>query len=113
RAVPRDVEAQHKVKDLAASATIAKGKYEQAIQGDAPTPLLGAMQDTDPDQGAADGTQPNQPALPASNQPPLLNQPPAHASRDLTNLLAKVQANPNSATAHLQLASYYRRLDQV
>src|SRR5207247_2524334 len=32
KADPKDLEAQHKAKDLAASATIARGRYEEAIQ---------------------------------------------------------------------------------
>src|SRR5947209_6801147 len=42
KAVPQDVEAQHKVKDLAASATIAKGRYQEAIDGSGTKPVLGA-----------------------------------------------------------------------
>jgi tetratricopeptide (TPR) repeat protein len=105
KAVPSDLEAQHKVKDLAASATIAKGRYEQAVQGEAPTPLLGAAHETAPDQPAAtDATQPAQPTLPA---------PTGHAPKELTNLLARLQANPGNATAYLQVAGYYRRLEQL
>ncbi len=113
KAVPHDVEAQHKVKDLAASATIAKGRYEEAIQGGAPTPLVSALQETAADQPVGEETQP---ALPVqSPQPaiPVLNAVPASMPRELTNLEARVQANPTSATAHLQLAQYFRRADQL
>ena len=105
KAVPHDVEAQHKVKDLAASATIAKGRYEQAVQGDAPTPLLAATQETTPDHLAAgDVTQSAQPALPGPST--------TFAAKELTNLLTRVQHDPNNTTAYLQLAGYYRRLEQ-
>jgi tetratricopeptide (TPR) repeat protein len=36
KAAPRDVEAQHKAKDLAASETIARGHYEEAVGGKVP-----------------------------------------------------------------------------
>jgi tetratricopeptide (TPR) repeat protein len=103
KAIPQDVEAQHKAKDLAASATIAKGRYEEAVQGGAPTPLLAALQETSPDQVAADVTQPLQPVLGTG--------PPANAPKEVTALLARIQANPNSAAAYLQLAAFYRRND--
>lgn len=103
KAVPHDVEAQHKVKDLAASATIAKGRYEEAIQGSAPTPLVSALQETAADQPSADATHPAQPVL------------PSHASgsipKELANLKARLEANPTSATAFLQVAGYHRRAE--
>ncbi len=46
-AVPDDLEAQRKFKDLAASATIAKGRYEDALRGTAPTPLKGIPEDAE------------------------------------------------------------------
>jgi tetratricopeptide (TPR) repeat protein len=120
KAVPHDVEAQHKVKDLAASATIAKGRYEQAVQGEAPTPLLAAMQDTQPEQPvveqtqAAQPAQPTQPAVPVLNAVPIAQTAPSpQAPRELANLQARVQANPNAATAYMQLATYHRRMDHL
>ncbi len=105
KAVPQDPEAQHKVKDLAASATIAKGRYEEAVQGEAPTPLMSALAETSADQVLSDATVPTQPTLPGPDS--------AHAPRELTVLLSKLQANPGSAAAYLQLATYYRRGDQL
>lgn len=105
KAVPHDVEAQHKVKDLAASATIAKGRYEEAIQGSAPTPLVAALQETNAEYAPADTTTP---ALPNLNAPAVPAPPKEQAS-----LQARVQANPTSATAYLQLATYHRRLEQL
>jgi tetratricopeptide (TPR) repeat protein len=123
KAVPTDLEAQHKVKDLAASATIAKGKYAQAVEGSAPTPLVGNQVDAKPAAGAAgaDGksvvdtkthealvreTQTAQPALPVSG-----DGVPA-ISREVATLLGRIQANPGNANAYLHLASYYRRNEQ-
>jgi tetratricopeptide (TPR) repeat protein len=103
RAVPHDVEAQHKVKDLAASATIAKGRYEEAIHGDAPTPLVGALQETAADQAAVDATQPS---LSTGQSPPTGSAP-----KELAHLQGRVQANPGNPTAFLQLAGYHRRLE--
>jgi tetratricopeptide (TPR) repeat protein len=106
KAMPTDLEAQHKAKDLAASATIAKGRYEEAVQGGAPTPLVGTQAD--------EGTDPAVEETPTAVTPPgLPGQGTLHAPRELTNLLARVQANPTSATAYLQLAGFYRRLDQL
>jgi tetratricopeptide (TPR) repeat protein len=103
RAVPTDLEAQHKVKDLAASATIAKGRYEQAVQGDAPTPLLAGMQDTKTEHEVIEETQPNLP-----------NLPPGHPQvpREVANLEARIKAEPTNAAAYLHLAGFYRRADQ-
>lgn len=110
KAVPHDVEAQHKVKDLAASATIAKGRYEEAVQGGAPTPLVSALQETEADKPVVEETQPGLAVQPAV---PVLNAIPVHTPRELANLEARIQANPNSATAYLQLVQYYRRADQL
>jgi tetratricopeptide (TPR) repeat protein len=116
KAVPHDVEAQHKVKDLAASATIAKGRYEEAITGSAPTPLVGALQETEAEHAlAAAETQPAVPAMPAAESAaahaPHAQAAP-HVPRELAALQDRLQANPSSQTAFLQLAAYYRRLEQ-
>jgi tetratricopeptide (TPR) repeat protein len=106
KAVPHDIEAQHKVKDLAASATIAKGRYEEAIQGGAPTPLVGAMQETDPDHAVESTTE---------GPVPVAAAVPAGAStlpKELAGLQARVKANPTNASAYQQLATYFRRAEQ-
>jgi tetratricopeptide (TPR) repeat protein len=101
KAVPTDIEAQHKVKDLAASATIAKGRYEEAIHGEAPTPFAADDQGFELDAAAGE-------ANAATPVPTAAAAPP----RELVNLQSKVQANPTSPTAHIQLANYHRRNDQ-
>jgi tetratricopeptide (TPR) repeat protein len=106
KARPDDLEAHHKAKDLAASATIARGRYEQAVNGDAPSPLL-----------------PNRPTTPAglvetAEQPALATEAePAEPEngrvpREAAAVEAKIQANPANASNYLQLAGFYRRLDQ-
>ncbi len=99
RVAPRDLEAQNKAKDLAASATIAKGRYEAAINGSAPTPLVGVTDDTAEQQATREGPLANEPAG-AERQP-----------REVANLQAKIASTPGNANAYLQLAAYYRRMD--
>ena len=103
KAMPHDLEAQRKAKDLAASATIARGRYEEAISGDAPTPLVGATQETDVEHRAADATAPSQPALPAAPAVP----------REQASLEAQVKANPTIPSAYLALAGYHRRNERL
>lgn len=100
RAVPTDLEAQHKHKDLAASATIAKGKYQDAIQGAALTPMANNLQETELNAAPLGETAP---ALPAAGD---------RLPREIVALQAKIQANPTNPNAHMHLASYYRRADQ-
>ncbi len=95
RAEPDDLEAQRKGKDLAASATIAKGRYEEAIKGDAPSPSA----DTTIDQPVlANG---DAPAETADRQP-----------REIANLIEKIKNNPKNANGYLQLASVYKKAEK-
>jgi Tfp pilus assembly protein PilF len=108
RAVPADLEAQRKAKDLAASATIARGRYEQAVQGTAPTPLVpteAGVADTQAERAPDAPTAPALPALPSTGE--------ARAPKELTALQARVQNQPTNPLGYLQLAAYYRRLDQL
>ncbi len=105
---PHDLEAHHKAKDLAASATIAKGRYQEAVAGVAPTPLVPATPqapaeatETTTEQPSKTGTDNEMPALTETRVP-----------REAANLHAKVKANPTNANAYLQLAGFYRRHDQ-
>lgn len=99
--VPTDIEAQHKVKDLAVSATIAKGRYEEAVQGNAPTPLVTLQGDTKTEKALTDETATS---LPAAG--PTL-------PKEAAVLYARVKANPTNANAYLHLAGYYRRAEQL
>lgn len=91
KAVPDDLEAQRKGKDLAASATIAKGRYEEAINAEVPSP-------------SAD-TKPDHPALPKSESPD--RQP-----REIAQVLEKIKNNPKNANGYLQLANIYKKAEQ-
>lgn len=93
--VPSDVEAAHKAKDLAASATIARGGY-----------------------GDGSSERPLTPAASSSNAPrPGTEQMPApesgdRASREAAPILARLDTNPTDAHLYLQLANVYRRGNQ-
>lgn len=88
KADPNDVEAQRKGKDLAASATIAKGRYEENLKADMPSP-------------SAD-TKTDHPALAAVDRQP----------REVAQLLERIKSNPKSANAYLQLAYYFKKAEK-
>jgi tetratricopeptide (TPR) repeat protein len=95
--VPSDVEAAHKAKDLAASATIARGGY---LDGSAERPLLPAT-----GVGAK--------ALPrgGDEQSPV-PETGDRVSREAAPLLARLDSNPTDPHLYLQLANVYRRGNQ-
>lgn len=108
RARPDDVVAQHKVKDLAANETIARGNYAEAVAGNASVRAA-----------PADG-----PAKPAAAAPPVKEEtpPPPTPAREpsagryaaeVTRLRQKIEADPTSANAYLHLASVYRRASRL
>lgn len=80
---PRDVEASHKAKDLAATETINRGQYDQA--GDAPGPAGGG----------------------GEQRGPVLRRTDEAAS-----LQAKIDTDPAKPSGYLNLAAYHRRLGQ-
>jgi tetratricopeptide (TPR) repeat protein len=98
KAAPQDVEAQTKAKDIAASATIAKGRYEQALSGEAPTPFVQAL--TGEVLPTADG----------AAEPPS-DETSSERVREAPAIFAKIKANPTNPANYLQLAQLYRRLD--
>jgi tetratricopeptide (TPR) repeat protein len=116
QAVPDDVEAQHKHKDLAASATIAKGRYEDAIQGastvamnEAPksAPAIADATTTD-----AAGQERAEPVKAGPVKPGETKRTDEKVPREIAAMQAKIQANPTNANAYLHLAAVYRRADQ-
>jgi tetratricopeptide (TPR) repeat protein len=107
KARPNDLEAHHKAKDLAASATIARGRYEQAVQGDAPTPLLPSTPSAPAD--LAETTTEHPSVGTADGMPSLQDE---RVSREASSILAKIQANPSNVNGYLQLAGYYRKQDR-
>lgn len=101
---PQDVEAQHKGKDLAASATIARGRYEAAVaRGPA------AEQDGDPESDNEAATAATPYLLQSKKQAPAEDR----ASREMAALRSRQEADPTNPLAYLQLAGIYRRTGQL
>jgi tetratricopeptide (TPR) repeat protein len=84
---PQDVEAAHKAKDLAASATIQKGQYEEAAAGTKDSPVIGRIE-----KAAAEKLD--------------------KLSRETGPLLTRIAADPTEPSLYLQLASIYRKAGQ-
>lgn len=97
KANPRDSEAHDKMKDLAASATIAKGKYEENIQKNI-SPISSALEETKSDEDINAATK----SHPVAER----------ANREVANLQARIDADPKDVHAYVQLATFYRRRDQ-
>ncbi|MCI0643005.1 MAG: tetratricopeptide repeat protein [Gemmataceae bacterium] len=110
KADPKDQEAQSKHKDLAASATIAKGRYERAIHGQAPTPLQGAAAATATEQAAGQAAGLSEPPQ-AGDLPQSVDPTDEKMPREVAALQAKIQAQPTNPNHYLHLASVYRRAD--
>lgn len=100
RAVPDDLEAQRKGKDLAASATIAKGRYEEAIKGEAASPMEAAETATE------------QPALAKTDESAAAPAREDRYPREVAAVMEKIKQNPKNPHGHLQLATLYRKADQ-
>jgi tetratricopeptide (TPR) repeat protein len=94
---PNDDEAQHKAKDLAATDTIARGRYAEVVTNAARAQAAGE------EAGEADEADEDT-ALP----PPFLDR----VTREANPLLERIKANPTDAALFLQLAAVYRRADQ-
>ena len=98
-AEPQDLEAQRKAKDLAASATIAKGRYEEAARGEVPTQL--AQAEKNADDGAAD-----------PDQTELMSDAVADRNpREVAQAIERIKKNPKNANAYLHLVSIYKKAD--
>jgi Tfp pilus assembly protein PilF len=82
------VEAAHKAKDLAASETIQRGQYEEGATGErsALSTPLGKPDD---------------------------RQPVDRAAREAEPIIARIAANPTDPNLYLQLATVYRRHNQL
>jgi tetratricopeptide (TPR) repeat protein len=119
--VPSDIEAQHKIKDLAAHDTIARGRYEPG-QGGGEAAVAGLR----PGQIA-----PNAPATPPGGSPaapatPVPATEPAkgkagssadhRVAREAALVRTRLEADKTNVNAYIQLAALYRRvglLDQA
>ncbi len=88
QANPRDVEAATKAKDLAASETIARGGYEEALSGSKESPVIGRME-----------------ARAVEKQDKV--------ARDTAALLKRIEADPTEPELYGQLAAAYRRHGQI
>ncbi|HXD89242.1 MAG TPA: hypothetical protein VN641_22305, partial [Urbifossiella sp.] len=84
---PSDVEAAHKAKDLAASATIQKGQYEEAASGTKDSPVLGRIESR-----AAEKQE--------------------KGTRETEPLRKRIEADPTEPTLYVQLASVFRKYGQ-
>lgn len=116
---PRDPEAQHKAKDLAASDTIArtqKARAESEVRASAAPPASTAAPPPAPKAG--------KPAEPAAAKPPeqeampatvgSLRAPPADRfAQETTTLRKRIESDPTNANAYLHLAGVYRRAGQI
>lgn len=95
-AVPSDVEADHKVKDLTASETIQRGGYEEAT-----AERMAASEDTElthhKSQRGFDAP----------------DKSGDKSAREIEALLARIQTNPADAQLYLKLADIYRRTNQM
>jgi tetratricopeptide (TPR) repeat protein len=114
KAAPRDVEAQDKAMNLAASETIARGHYDEVASPGGDT---NAMEK--PGVRAADGKSgPRQavPKTPIPNDDKTVLFPADRAERggpEIARMKAKIEADPTNPNAYLHLASHYRRLGQL
>jgi tetratricopeptide (TPR) repeat protein len=101
RESPTDAEAQQKVKDLAASETIARGGYEGAIENAAArTGRVGT--------GSSARHKPISTAVDPAVTPTL-----DRVAREAAPLQARVKTDPTNAMNYLQLASFYRRHERL
>jgi len=99
KAAPHDLEAQHKAKDLAASATIAKGRYEEAIHN---------LQTDPPDVGEAETAAEHEALAQTQGS---MTPAEERTNREATALRARIQADPTNPQVYVQLALMYRRAD--
>jgi tetratricopeptide (TPR) repeat protein len=101
KADPRDVEAQHKAKDLAASDTIARGNYQAVV-------AQNATEETTEDAPLG-AKPPTGDALPVA---PVSTPSSERLNREVTAIRNRLEADPTSANAYLQMAAVYRRAGQ-
>jgi tetratricopeptide (TPR) repeat protein len=115
QADPTDVEAQYKFNDLAASATIARGRYEDAIQGSVPSPAMSATGEMAVARPGADKEDAPAPGARLSHEASADGAGlggDEKEPREVVALKAKIAANPTLPNAYLHLAGVYRRAEQ-
>ncbi len=84
---PTDVEAAHKAKDLAASATIQKGQYEEAASGTRDSPVLGRIESR-------------------------ATEKQDKGTRESEPIRKRIEAAPTEPSLYVQLAAVYRKVGQ-
>jgi tetratricopeptide (TPR) repeat protein len=92
---PRDIEAQHKAKDLAASDTIARGGYEAVVHG-------------------SDGEKEPQVERPVTgSETSESTEASRREPREIASLRTRIRTDPTAAGAYTQLASLLRRMGEL
>jgi len=100
--LPKDQEAGKKAAHLAASESIMKGKYEEAVSGGGPTPIKkDPSTTTHRALGAGDVSEEDRAASMTQDR----------IGKDEGQFLKRIQETPTNANAYLQLAQLYRRHD--
>ena len=84
QANPKDVEAAHKAKNLAASETIARGGYQESVSGTKESPVVGRMEEA---------------AVEKQDK----------GSREVSALQKRIEADPTGPELYIQLAGVYKR----
>jgi tetratricopeptide (TPR) repeat protein len=113
KADPSDAEAHDKARNLAASETIARGHYEEALGGK--SPLQAARREgrgapiEDRGSKAEDAAEPRG----GAEAPSATFDPTDRVAREAAPLRARLAADPTNANTYLHLASLYRRADRV
>lgn len=86
-AVPSDVEASHKAKDLAASETIARGRYQESVDGTKQSPIIDRIE-----QQSAEKVD--------------------KITRESEAIQKRIEADPTEPSLYLQLAATFRKAGQ-
>jgi tetratricopeptide (TPR) repeat protein len=111
---PHDMEAQHKMKDLAAHDTIARGRYDPAQGGgEGPPSLARNQQNTEKPPAPASGPAPS-PGRTAAPDPAAKGTVGSSAdhrvAREAALIRTRLEADNTNLNAYLQLAALYRRV---
>ncbi len=113
---PKDVEASHKAKDLAASETIKRGNYVEGASASSEQPSLNATGNASesPTGTTTLGKTAETAALASGTSKSAKKETSTidRISRETTDLLQKIQASPTDPSLYLQLAHVYARHHQ-
>jgi tetratricopeptide (TPR) repeat protein len=104
---PDDGEAMRKVKDLAASETIARGNYAEALSGEKPAD--GAPMPTGRKSGEVRAPVNKQPQADSDAAPAGTDR----VTRSAAPIRAKLDKDPTNPRLYLQLAGIYREFDEL